>query len=135
MSVKGGKEKRNIILQKLLRILWVGNVNESIEYLKNLSDKELRTPNRIGDLCAYLEKNRAFIPCYSLRQYFNLKISSNRVEKANDLVVASSQKHQGMSWSVSGSGSIAQIQALILNNELEPWLHGNTSVLFSCSAA
>lgn len=116
MSIKGGKEKRNVILQVLLQSLWNGNVDGAISYLRSLSDTILRTPNRIEDLCAYFEKNRICIPCYAIRKMLSLKISSNRVEKANDLAVAKRQKHLGMSWSVSGSGALAQIQVHFMNN-------------------
>ena len=115
MSVRGGKEKRNEILQKLLRILWTGNVDEAVHYLSTLPDSSLRPQNRIQDLCVYFEKNRVCIPCYALRSAFHLKNSSSRVEKANDLTVAHRQKHNGMSWSVSGSGAIAQIKVHFLN--------------------
>lgn len=115
MSVKGGKESRNQILRKLLQILWIGNVDQAINYLKQLPDTSLRTINRINDLCAYFEKNRICIPCYALRKLLSLKISSNRVEKANDLAVAKRQKHLGMSWSTIGSGALAQIQVYFLN--------------------
>ena len=40
MSVKGGNEKRNEILQKLLRILWAGNVDEAVHYLSTGSAKK-----------------------------------------------------------------------------------------------
>lgn len=116
MSVTGGKKKRNEILQKLLRILWAGNVDEAIHYLDALPDSSLRPQNRIQDLCAYFEKNRVCIPCYALRRAFHLKNSSNRVEKANDLTIAQRQKHNGMSWSVSGSSAIAQIKVHFLND-------------------
>ena len=122
MSVKG-KEKRNVILQKLLRILWVGNVDEALAYLENLDVTMLRPTNRIDDLCQYIEKHRNHIPTYALRAELGLRNSSNRVEKANDLVVAQRQKHNGMSWSTSGSGALAQITALIINNELCSWLN------------
>lgn len=120
MSIKGGKKIRNEILQKLLRILWTGNVDNAIDYLNSLQESFLRPQNRIQDLCAYFEKNRVCIPCYALRNGFHLKNSSNRVEKANDLVVAHRQKHNGMSWSVSGSGAIAQIQVQFLNSSSIP---------------
>ena len=95
MSVKG-KEKRNVML---------------------------RPTNRIDDLCQYIEKHRKHIPPYALRAELGLRNSSNRVEKANDLVVAQRQKHNGMSWSTSGSGALAQITALIINDELYSWLN------------
>ncbi len=121
MSAKG-KQKRNEILQKLLRILWAGNVDEAIAYLQNLSKSVLCPNNRIGDLLRYIEKHREHIPPYALRSELGLRNSSNRVEKANDLVVAQRQKHNGMSWSSSGSGALAQISALMINDELHSWL-------------
>ena len=59
----------------------------------------------------------------TLRRRLGLRISSNRVEKANDLVVAQRQKHNGMSWSVSGSSALAQISALFINGDASVWLH------------
>lgn len=122
MSVKG-REKRNAVLQKLLRILWVGNVDEAIAYLQNLDESTLRPINRIDDLRQYIEKHREHIPPYALRAELGLRNSSNHVEKANDLCVAQRQKHNGMSWSTSGSSALAQISALILNNQLLSWLN------------
>ena len=125
MSVKG-KEKRNEILQKLLRILWAGNVEEAIAFLRHLKEDDLRPKNKIEDLSQYLEKHREHIPPYALRAELGLRNSSNRVEKANDLCVAQRQKHNGMSWSTSGSGALAQISALILNHELLSWLNSSS---------
>ena len=122
MSIKG-KEKRNDILQKLLRILWAGNVDEAITYLHNLDSDVLRPKNRIADLCQYIEKHREHIPPYALREKLGLRNSSNRVEKDNDIVVAQRQKHNGMSWSTSGSGALAQISASIANGELHSGLN------------
>ena len=44
------------------------------------------------------------------------------MEKANDIVVATRQKHNGMSWSKSGSGALAIITAARINGELEKWM-------------
>ncbi len=134
MSVKG-KEKRNGILHKLLRILWAGNVDEAISYLRSLSVDVLRPVNRIHDLCQYIDKHRKHIPPYALRAELGLRNSSNRVEKANDLVVAQRQKHNGMSWSTTGSGALAQITALIVNDNLHLWLKGGALLAPAPSAA
>ena len=134
MSVKG-KEKRNVILQKLLRILWVGNVDEAIAYLQDLGTDVLREKNRIEDLCQYIEKHREHIPPYALRAKLGLRNSSNRVEKANDIVVAHRQKHNGMSWSTSGSGALAQVSAFISNDELHSWLNEAFSSVYNSKAA
>ena len=121
MSFRSREDKEQV-LQKLLRILWAGNVSEAIAYLRSLDQNLLRPKNRICDLTGYLEKHREHIPCYALRAKLGLKNSSNRVEKENDLIVAQRQKHNGMSWSTTGSGALAQIAVLSINGELRDWL-------------
>ena len=61
------------------------------------------------------------IPAYSVRKELGLRNSSNRGEKANELLVAHRQKKNGMSWSKSGSVSLASITALSKNKEYERW--------------
>ena len=124
MSFKSKEEKKRT-LQKLLRILWAGNVTEAILYLQNLNPGVLRPNHRVCDLTGYLEKHREHIPSYALRAELGLRNSSNRVEKENDLVVAQRQKHNGMSWSTVGSGALAQITALSINGELYDWLRNS----------
>ena len=134
MSFRNKEEKKQT-LQRLLRILWAGNVTEAIQYLQNLSPSLLRPTHRICDLTSYLEKHRAHIPCYALRAELGLRNSSNRVEKENDMIVAQRQKHNGMSWSTTGSGALAQIAALSINGELHNWLRDNVSSADSSCAA
>ncbi len=50
-----------------------------------------------------------------------LRISSNPVEKANDMLVSRRQKGKGMSWSRNGSWGLAGITAKYLNNESRNW--------------
>ncbi len=103
--------------------MWVGNTAQAQTYLKDLDSGLLRSKNRVQELCQHIEKHSAEIPCYALRKELGLKISSSAGEKANDLVVAGRQKKNGMSWSIKGSGALAQIKALILNHEENVWLH------------
>ncbi|HWS83954.1 MAG TPA: hypothetical protein VN207_06815 [Ktedonobacteraceae bacterium] len=49
-------------------------------------------------------------------------MSSNQVEKANDIVVSNRQKHNGMSWSTDGSISLATLTAVRHNSEDKNWL-------------
>jgi hypothetical protein len=49
-------------------------------------------------------------------------VSSNLVEKANDLVVSNRQKHNGMSWSADGSTSLATLTSVRRNSEHMNWL-------------
>ena len=129
------KEEKNQVLQKLLRILWAGNVSEAIDYLRNLDQNLLRVKNRVSDLTGYLDKHCEHIPCYALRAELGLRNSSNRVEKENDLLVAKRQKHNGMSWSTVGSGALAQIAALSINGELHDWLRDDYLSVISAQVA
>jgi hypothetical protein len=72
-------------------------------------------------LTGYLERNRSHIPCYAVRKRLGLRNSSNRGEKANDLVVSARQKHKGMSWSKGGSTALATLTALVSNDNHSLW--------------
>jgi len=121
-SLKGNKEQKKEFIQSLLRMLWVGNVEEAISYLSGLDDSHIKNSYWFGEFIGYLERKKKQIICYALRHGLSLRISSNRVEKANDLLVAQRQKHSGMSWSFEGSGNLASITMAILNNETDQWL-------------
>jgi hypothetical protein len=116
-----GRKIRNEVLDKLLPLLWHGLVDEAINYLKSIESGNIRNKKEIDHLISYLEKNRAMIPAYSVRRAMGLGNSSNRGEKANDLVVAHRQKNNGMSWARAGSVSLASITALARNNEYHRW--------------
>ena len=77
---------------------------------------------KIEAIKAYIYRKSQTITCYTLRHELGLRISSNRVKKANDLVVATRQKHKGMSWSKKGSGALAIITATMINGELREWM-------------
>jgi hypothetical protein len=121
MAMKG-KEKRNSVLQELLAWLWIGKVDQAIAYLRSLPADDLKDGEQIEKLIGYFSRNVSFIPCYALRQKLGLRVSSNPVEKANDLLVSNRQKHNGMSWSVSGSNSLAILTSLRRNDEHMQWL-------------
>lgn len=53
--------------------------------------------------------------------------NSSNPEKANDLIVAGRQEHNGMSWSYTGSGSLAVLSTLLYNGELNSWLVNHPS--------
>ena len=120
MAMKG-KELRNQTLKKILLFLWRGDVDGAVEYLRNLDPSTVKDTAQIKKLIEYLLKNKEFIPCYILRKKLGLRNSSNRVEKANDLVVAKRQKNNGTSWSKDGSSGLAKVTALFLNNEAKNW--------------
>lgn len=120
MAIRG-KEKRNMVLEKLLRHLWAGDVDGADLYLKSLTKPYIKNQNCMEEVSAYLERKRTGITCYAVRKKLGLRISSNPVEKANDLLVARRQKHNGMSWTPHGSGALAAIEMLYENGQAVSW--------------
>jgi len=131
MAMKG-KEKRNTVLQELLAWLWVGKVDQAISDLRSLNPDDIKDTEHIEKLIGYFSRNVSFIPCYALRQKLGLRVSSNPVEKANDLLVSNRQKHNGMSWSASGSNRLATLTSVRRNNEHMQWLR-HRDIRFSFS--
>ena len=118
-ALSGSKEQKKDYTQCLLRMLWVDNVKEAINYLNGLDKSKVKSSHWLEELTGYLERKETQIVCYALRHELGLRISSNRVEKANDRLVAQRQKHSGMSWSFKGSSSLASISMIMLNNETD----------------
>ena len=128
-SGKSNKEMRAQVMGNLMNILWVGNVAGAIEYLTELSSDCVKSEENRQNLIRYLQNKESVIACYAMRRCLGLRISSNAVEKANDLAVAKRQKHQGMSWSYHGSWHFAALTALYLNQEADTW-HKTGSLSF-----
>lgn len=116
-----GRDIRHAVLQNLMPFLWHGLVDQAIAYLKSLPEAEIKNEDERLHLMQYLAKNRPMIPVYAVRRELGLRNSSNRGEKANDLLVAERQKHNGMSWSPSGSVALASVTALKHNREYHKW--------------
>jgi hypothetical protein len=109
-------------INRKFRILWTGRYQNAINYLDSLKKSQVRNLKKIEELKDYIRRKSPNLTCYALRRELNLRISSNRVEKANDLVVAMRQKHNGMSWSRKGSSALAIITAAMTNGELGKWI-------------
>lgn len=126
MALVGGKANRNMqyeVRRHLYHILWTGNVQSAVQYLRSLSPDKIKNKVRLNELVEYLlrKDEDGSVACYAIRQKLGLRISSNPVEKANDLIVASRQKGKGMSWSREGSWALAAITVMYLNNEVLNW--------------
>lgn len=130
MAIRG-KDRRNAILEKTLRYLWAGDAAGASGYLSSLDPADIKNRKWLDDLIGYFQKKGDAITCYALRAKLGLRNSSNPVEKANDLVVAGRQKHNGMAWSPEGSGALAALQMIYLNNQPELWFHRKELYLFS----
>ena len=115
MAVKG-KDMRNKTLEKLLRILWVGDVKNAVSYLESLPSPVIKNQKWLDEQINYLKRKESSITCYAVRAGLGLRNSSNPVEKENDMLVAQRQKHNGMSWSKHGSSALAAIEMVYQNN-------------------
>jgi hypothetical protein len=116
------RHARNDAVKRVLRPLWYGDVDAAIALVRQIDSKHVKAVTALDGLVGYLERNRPYIPCYAVRKKLGLRNSSNRGEKANDVVVAARQKHNGMSWSQSGSSALATLQALVCNDNHGQWL-------------
>lgn len=122
MCIKLQKDKKGEIIKKILNYLWVADIDGAIAYIRSFRDSIIKNAEVQEDMCAYLERKRDNICYHALRRAFKLKHSSNAAEKSNDLVVADRQKHNEMSWSFGGSGSLAILSMASRNNTLSLWI-------------
>ena len=122
MAVGGKKEEKDKIKQEFAAILWTGRIDKITKYLDNIKKENVKNVKKLDELRGYLDRKSPYLACYALRHYLGLRTSSNRVEKANDIVVANRQKHNGMAWSKAGSGALAIITAAKANGELDNWI-------------
>ncbi|NEP63454.1 MAG: hypothetical protein F6K31_42245 [Symploca sp. SIO2G7] len=116
-----GRRLRNTHLTHLAALLWHGLVDAALVYLEFIDPDHLKDTTAIDKLKGYLHRNKPHIPCYCVRKQLGLRNSSNRGEKANDLLVSSRQKHNGMSWSKTGSVALTALTALVSNQEATHW--------------
>jgi hypothetical protein len=121
-----GRTIRNTLLEQLLPCLWYGCVDRAMALLQTIEPDQIKNPASLADLIGYLERNRPYLPCYAVRKHLGLRNSSNRGEKANDLLVSDRQKHNGMSWSPCGSIALTAVTALVRNREWTHWFQTGT---------
>jgi len=125
MALKG-RDIRNQVLEQLTPLLWLGCVDRAITFLRAITTDHIKNQTYLDDLIGYLHRQQPHIPCYAARKKLGLRNSSNYGEKANDLLVSSRQKHNGMSWSSTGSVALAALTALVRNNEYKLWFQSHT---------
>lgn len=120
MAMKG-RVFRNQLLALLLPVLWHGLTDRAITLLSEIDSNQIKDISKLEKLTQYLDRNRPYIPCYAIRKELGLRNSSAIGEKMNHLLVSERQKHNGMSWSKSGSVALATITCLKRNNESSNW--------------
>jgi hypothetical protein len=116
-----GRDHRNAVLKELLPLLWHGQLDKAITCIQGLDTQHIKNAEALTKLVGYFERNRDHLPCYAVRKALGLRNSSQIGEKMNDLLVSDRQKHRGMSWSKSGSVSLAVLTALKRNGEYAHW--------------
>jgi len=122
LGLCGSIAAKKVHIEQLCRLLWYGLVDRAQAYIDALPPEAVRKPEVLETVKGYLERNRSHIPCYAARKRLGLRCSSNTVEKENDIVVATRQKHNGMGWSEDGSHALATLAAVRRNGEAELWL-------------
>ncbi len=98
----------------------------AIALLRTLDNGTIKNKTALDDLINYLLYHKATIPCYSVRKKLGLRNGSNPGEKANNLLVSSRQKDNGMSWSRLGSVALASLTTIVRNNEYKRWFSSQT---------
>ena len=121
-----GRRYRNTHAAHLCTLLWHGLVDEALIYIDFIDPQHIKEQAALDKLKGYLQRNKPHIPCYCVRKQLGLRNSSNLGEKANDLLVSSRQKHNGMSWSKMGSAALAALTALVFNQEYSQWFRTGT---------
>jgi len=115
-----GREAKDALLSSLKRKLWYGKVADSLSLLEAYRP-QTKNEKRLYELIGYLRKHQAEIPDYNERRIHCQFNGSGHVEKANDLLVARRQKHQGMHWSLETSDSLCALKTLMLNHGWEAY--------------
>ena len=88
------KSEKIIHLKFLIPQLWLGLVDNALEYLR--TQVTVRNPEKWSELIGYLEKHDSEIINYNRRRLVGKTIGSGRMEKGVDLAVGRRQKKKAM---------------------------------------
>jgi hypothetical protein len=118
-----GKAAKAAFLGTLYRLLWHGQSAEAVAFLQGYRPLA-KNPEKLEELSGYLQARQPYLVNYRQRYRDRLYIGSGQAEKANDLIVARRQKHQGMHWSQQTSQALAALKTLLLNDAWDRyWSH------------
>lgn len=138
MWVQGSKKRKNAVRAALRAYIWIGRIDCVLSYLEtfvknkdlkisilDMTDEELEANEEIAcgkkfkELYSYFTRKGKYVPCYAVRKELGLVNSSNCVEQTNNVMIATRQKNNGMSWSTEGSLAIAVLTMLKRNGTLD----------------
>ncbi len=107
--------------------IFYGNVEEAKEYIRHIPAEDIEKQKYLDEMIGYLDSRADMLTCYAIRKRGGLKNSSNASELCNELVISSRQKvDDRMSWCERGSGALAAVTCLYLNQGAEQWFRTNT---------
>ena len=126
-ALYGGAENKaanHVLSGEIHTRIWAGNIDEAINYIKNIDKKRIKRQANLDAVVAYLEARKESMSCFALRSAMGLLNSSNRVECSNAQVCGRRQKRKSMSWSHRGSRALSAITAAYCNGEQDNLLSG-----------
>ena len=98
MAISKPAIRNQVLYGNLSGMLWNGKTDQAIKYLSELPDSAVKNKAQLQD--------------------------SRDVEKDNDIIVASRQKHNGMSWNREGSSNLSALTAMTRNGQMNSFLYG-----------
>lgn len=107
-QIAPNKKEKEVYNELIINALWKGETDKAIKQLEEIDAKNVSKQN---ELLGYFQKNKPHIIDYERRRLAKKVIGSGRMEKRNDCVVSQRQKRKGMSWSKTGSLSLALVTA------------------------
>ena len=124
MAISKPAIRNEILYGNLSGMLWNGKTDQAVKYLSELPDSAVKNKAQLQDVIDYIERKKEGITTLSIRRWLGMKIGSRDVEKDNDMIVASRQKHNGMSWNREGSSNLSALTAMIRNGQMNSFILG-----------
>ena len=124
MAISKPAIRNQVLYGNLSGMLWNGKTDQAVKYLSELPDSAVKNKAQLQDVIDYLERKKEGITTLSIRRWLGMKIGSRDVEKDNDIIVASRQKHNGMSWNREGSSNLSALTAMIRNGQMNSFILG-----------
>ena len=124
MAISKPAIRNQVLYGNLSGMLWNGKTDQAVKYLSELPDSAVKNKAHLKDVIDYLERKKEGITTLSIRRWLGMKIGSRDVEKDNDIIVASRQKHNGMSWNREGSSNLSALTAMTRNGQMNSFLYG-----------
>ena len=124
MAISKPAIRNKVLYGNLSGMLWNGKTDQAIKYLSELPESAVKSNEHLQDVIDYLERKKEGITTLSIRRWLGMKIGSRDVEKDNDIIVASRQKHNGMSRNREGSSNLSALTAMTMNGQMNSFLYG-----------